>query len=103
MGGILGTGVATAADATSRELETLFESRVRPLLAAKCQGCHGDTVAEAGLRLDSRRALLAGSDTGPVVVPGDAAKSRLVAAVRHVDDLAMPPDEKLSADEIATI
>jgi hypothetical protein len=103
MGGILGTGVATAADATSRELETLFESRVRPLLAAKCQGCHGDKVAEAGLRLDSRRSLLAGSDAGPVVVPGDAAKSRLVAAVRHVDDLAMPPDEKLSADEIATI
>ena len=103
MGGILGSSVATAADATSRELETLFESRVRPLLVAKCQGCHGDKVAEAGLRLDSRRALLAGSDTGPVVVPGDAAKSKLVAAVRHVDQLAMPPDEKLSTDEIATL
>ena len=103
MGGILGSGVAIAAEATSKELETLFESRVRPLLAAKCQGCHGDKVAEAGLRLDSRRSLLAGSDTGPVVVPGDAAKSRLVAAVRHVGELAMPPDEKLSADEIATL
>ena len=68
-------------------------------MVAKCQGCHGDKVAEAGLRLDSRRALLAGSDTGPVVVPGDADKSKLVAAVRHVDELAMPPDEKLSADE----
>jgi hypothetical protein len=97
------SGVATAADATSKELETLFESRVRPLLVAKCQGCHGDKVAEAGLRLDSRRSLLAGGDDGPVVVPGDAAKSRLVAAVRHVDELAMPPDEKLSADEIATL
>ena len=97
------SGVATAAEATSKEFETLFESRVRPLLVAKCQGCHGDKVAEAGLRLDSRRAILAGSDTGPVVVPGDAAKSRLVAAVRHVDELAMPPDEKLSADEIATL
>jgi cytochrome c553 len=103
IGVILGNGVATAAEATSRELEALFESRVRPLLAAKCQGCHGDKVAEAGLRLDSRRSLLAGSDTGPVVVPGDAAKSRLVAAVRHAGELAMPPDEKLSADEIATI
>ena len=96
-------GTTIAAEATSKELETLFESRVRPLLAAKCQGCHGDKVAEAGLRLDSRRSLLAGSDTGPVVVPGDAAKSRLVAAVRHVGELAMPPDEKLSADEIATL
>jgi hypothetical protein len=103
LGGILGSGVATAAEATSRELETLFESRVRPLLVAKCQGCHGDKVAEAGLRLDSRRSLLAGSDTGPVVVPGNAAKSKLLAAVRHADDMAMPPDEKLSAAEITTL
>jgi hypothetical protein len=43
-------GVAPAAEATSRELEILFEARVRPLLAARCQGCHGDKVAEAGLR-----------------------------------------------------
>ena len=103
MGGILGSGSAAAAEATSRELETLFESRVRPLLATKCQGCHGDKVAEAGLRLDSRRSLLAGGDSGAVVVPGNAAKSRLLAAVRHAGDLAMPPDEKLSAEEIATL
>jgi cytochrome c553 len=96
-------GVAPAAEATSKELEILFESRVRPLLAARCQGCHGDKVAEAGLRLDSRRSLLAGSDTGPVVVPGDVAKSRLVDAVRHAGDVAMPPEEKLSADEITTL
>ena len=99
----VGGSLATAAESMSKDLETLFESRVRPLLAAKCQGCHGDKVAEAGLRLDSRRSLLAGSDTGPVVVPGDAAKSRLLAAVRHTDDMAMPPDGKLSADEIATL
>ena len=95
--------VATAAEATSREHEALFESRVRPLLAAKCQSCHGDTVAEAGLRLDSRRSLLAGSDSGPVLVPGDAATSKLLLAVRHTGDLAMPPDEKLSPEEISAL
>jgi len=94
---------ATAAEATPRDVEAIFESKVRPLLAAKCQRCHGDKIAEAGLRLDSRRSMLAGSDTGPVVVPGDAAKSRLVAAVRRVDGLAMPPDETLSGDEVATL
>lgn len=95
--------VATAAEAPSRAHETLFESRVRPLLAAKCQSCHGDTVAEAGLRLDSRRSLLAGSDSGPVLVPGDATTSKLLLAVRQTGDLAMPPDEKLSPEEIATL
>jgi hypothetical protein len=56
-----------AAEAPTRELEKLFESRVRPLLIEKCQGCHGEKIAEAGLRLDSRRSLMAGGDDGPVV------------------------------------
>jgi len=80
-----------------------FENRVRPLLVAKCQECHGEKVAEAGLRLDSRRALLQGSDTGPVVVPGDAAKSRLIAVVRHAGDVGMPPTGKLTDDEIGVL
>ncbi|MFM8435615.1 MAG: DUF1549 domain-containing protein, partial [Planctomycetia bacterium] len=80
-----------------------FESRVRPLLVAKCQECHGDKVAEAGLRLDSRRALLQGSDEGPVVVPGDAAKSKLIAVVRHAGDVGMPPTGRLTDDEIAVL
>jgi len=67
---------------------------------AKCQECHGEKVAEAGLRLDSRRALLQGSDAGPVVVPGDAAKSRLIAVVRHAGDVGMPPTGRLTDDEI---
>jgi len=82
-----------ARDVLARDMEKLFESRVRPLLVEKCQGCHGEKIAEAGLRLDTRRSLLAGGDDGPVVEPGDAAKSRLVAAVRRVGDMAMPPDE----------
>jgi cytochrome c553 len=94
---------ATAAESGSRDAEALFEGKVRPLLVAKCQECHGATIAEAGLRLDSRKALLLGSDAGAVVVPGDAGKSKLVAVVKHVDDLAMPPDTKLSDQEIATL
>jgi hypothetical protein len=80
-----------------------FESRVRPLLVAKCQECHGEKVAEAGLRLDSRRALLQGSDAGAVVVPGDAAKSRLIAVVRHAGDVGMPPTGRLTDDEIGVL
>ena len=80
-----------------------FESRVRPLLVAKCQECHGEKVAEAGLRLDSRRALLQGSDAGPVVVPGDAAKSRLIAVVRHAGDVGMPPTGRLTDAEIGVL
>jgi len=96
-------GQAFAADAAAKDGEVFFESRVRPLLVAKCQSCHGDRIAEAGLRLDSRRSMLAGGDAGPVVVPGDAAASKLLAAVRHTGDVAMPPDGKLAPDEIAAL
>jgi hypothetical protein len=94
---VLAPGVARADAARD------FESRVRPLLVAKCQECHGEKVAEAGLRLDSRRALLQGSDEGPVVVPGDAAKSRLIAVVRHAGDVGMPPTGRLTDDEIGVL
>jgi hypothetical protein len=94
---VLAPGVARADAARD------FESRVRPLLVAKCQECHGEKVAEAGLRLDSRRALLQGSDAGAVVVPGDAAKSRLIAVVRHAGDVGMPPTGRLTDDEIGVL
>jgi hypothetical protein len=80
--------------------DDLFERHVRPLFVAKCQACHGGTLAEAGLRLDSGAGLRAGSDAGPVIVPGDAAASRLIAAVRRTGAVAMPPDGRLTDDEI---
>ena len=86
-----------------QEGEVAFESKVRPLLVAKCQSCHGEKLAEAGLRLDSRRSVLIGGESGAVVVPGDAAQGKLLDAVRHVGLLAMPPDDALSADDIATL
>jgi hypothetical protein len=49
-----------------------FESKVRPLLAERCQGCHSAKAKKqrGGLLLDSRAAVLKGGDTGPAVVPG---------------------------------
>ena len=32
-----------------------FEKSVRPILAARCQGCHGPAKQKGGLRLDARR------------------------------------------------
>ena len=94
---------AARAESASRDAEQFFESKVRPLLATKCQDCHGPEVSEAGLRLDSRGGLLRGSESGVVVVPGKTSESRLIHVIQHTDDMAMPPDEKLSPDDIATL
>ncbi len=79
-----------------------FETSVRPLLIERCYECHSGDEAEAGLRLDSRDAILEGGDSGPAIDPGDPAASLLIAAV-HYDDRQMPPDGKLGAAEIEAL
>jgi mono/diheme cytochrome c family protein len=98
-------GRAGAADPTAEQVR-FFETSVRPLLVEHCQKCHGEKKQWAGLRLDSREALLKGGDTGPAVVAGKPQESRLIRAVRHEDDdLVMPPEpaEKLSERQIADL
>ena len=80
-----------------------FESKVRPLLVAHCQGCHGPEKQKAGLRLDSGAALARGGDSGPVVQPGDPEASRLIEAVRYSGDVQMPPKRKLAEAEIEVL
>jgi len=80
-----------------------FEKSVRPLLIEKCQQCHGPKQQKASLRLDSRAAVLKGSDTQPVVVPGQPEKSLLIQAVKQTGELQMPPKGKLSEAEIAAL
>ena len=83
--------------------EAFFESKVRPLLAAKCHACHAESEM-GGLRLDSRERILQGGSRGPAIVPRDPDSSLLVAAVRRTrDDLRMPPTEALAEAEIAIL
>ena len=80
-----------------------FESKVRPLLAAKCYACHTDSEM-GGLRLDSLERVLEGGARGPAVVPGEPSSSLLLAAVRRThNELEMPPTEVLAESEIAVL
>jgi hypothetical protein len=80
-----------------------FETRVRPLLAKNCYACHTDAKM-GGLQLDTREHALAGGKAGSDIVPGDPAKSRLVAAVSYTDaKLKMPPSGKLAAADIEVL
>src|SRR4051812_42005248 len=77
-----------------------FETRVRPVLAANCYDCHTEERM-AGLRVDSREALLKGGKSGPAIVPGDPDKSLLIEAVRQTRaTLKMPKGGRLTAAEI---
>ncbi|AMV33158.1 Planctomycete cytochrome C [Pirellula sp. SH-Sr6A] len=82
-----------------------FEKRIRPLLVEKCYECHSSDSDELGgnLLVDSRGTIRRGGSLGPAVVPRDESGSLLLRAVRYQDDLQMPPDEKLSDEQIADL
>jgi cytochrome c553 len=81
-----------------------FEKKVRPLLVANCYTCHSaDTNSRGGLRVDDRNGLLVGGSRGPAIVPGKPAESLLIKAVSHTGALKMPPERRLSDDDVVTL
>jgi hypothetical protein len=79
-----------AAKPTTDDQETFFETNVRPLLWEQCEQCHGAKKQESGFRVDAKRFLLTGGDSGPAIIPGDAEQSLLIRAVRRLDGLEVP-------------
>lgn len=85
---------AQAATTFAQTGQQLFESKVRPILVNRCGQCHGEQKQKAGLQLTTHAGALKGGDGGPVLVPGDAERSRLIQAVRRNGELKMPPSDK---------
>jgi hypothetical protein len=65
-----------------------YEADVRPILQAKCWRCHGDRSQKAELALHAPEGIRKGGESGPVLVPGRAAESRLYERVHKGE---MPP------------
>jgi cytochrome c553 len=80
-----------------------FESKVRPLLLAKCIECHGNEKPKAGLRLDSLDAVLTGGESGPAAVSGKPEESLLIDVISYRNTVQMPPKSKLPDAEIAAL
>ena len=79
-----------------------FEKHVRPILKAQCFHCHGeDGETKGGLDVRLARFLQKGGESGPAIIPGDAAKSHLLELVKKGE---MPKGKaKLKPQEIATL
>ena len=101
---LLAAGSAARAEKPSAEQLAFFESKIRPVLSARCYTCHSEAAkkSKGGLTLDRRESMLKGGDTGPALVPGKPATSLLLKAVKY-EGLEMPPTGKLPADEVAAL
>lgn len=100
----------TAAEPPQSPSKLSFNRDIRPILSENCFQCHGfdDKTREAGLRLDLHDAAIKTTDSGvQPIVPGDAAKSDVMARVTSKDkEMMMPPPsthKKLSPKQIATL
>lgn len=98
----LATPLAAAQDAPAppglpADVAALFDQR--------CTLCHTGDGAPLGLRLDDLDGALAGSERGPVVVPGDPGASELIARLRGTSQPRMPLTGPpfLSDEEIAMV
>jgi mono/diheme cytochrome c family protein len=82
-----------------------FERDIQPIFAARCLNCHSEKKPSGGLRLDVKSLALRGGQSGPVIVPGKAAKSLLLQRIAATDDTErMPPTgERLSSEQIRLI
>jgi hypothetical protein len=81
-----------------------FEAKIRPVLVERCYECHSATASDqgGGLRLDAPGLMKRGGSLGPAVRPGVAAESLIIRAIEYHDEgFQMPPDGKLSDEQIA--
>ena len=83
----------------SAQLNSEFESHIRPVLVSKCVKCHGEKKQEGELRLDTREGMLKGGESGPAIVPGKPDKSLLIEAIRY-ESIEMPPDNPLTSQQV---
>ncbi len=70
------TSVPTA-QAAAGTSSPISWGEVAPIFASRCGMCHGTTLATNGLNLSSYADALKGATDGPVIVPSDAANSKL--------------------------
>lgn len=76
-----------------------FEQDIAPVLSSRCGRCHGIDETEAGLDLTSATGLRAGSESGPVLQPGDPDASLLYLRV-HAREMPPEGEPALTDDEI---
>jgi mono/diheme cytochrome c family protein len=67
--------------ASSARQEVSYAQDIQPIFNARCDNCHMGNYPSEGLDLSSYEGLMAGSQNGLVVVPGNADDSLLVEKV----------------------
>ncbi|MEI8380735.1 MAG: c-type cytochrome domain-containing protein [Planctomycetota bacterium] len=82
-----------------------FNRQVLPIFRKYCNGCHNAKEAEGGLVLEDFARTIKGGESGPEIVRGKSADSRLWKLVTSRDDDRMPPKDQAAPkpEELAVL
>ena len=83
-----------------------FATAIQPILEGSCLECHGPTISESELRLDTKEAALKGGISENAIVPGKADESLVFERISLPEDDAerMPEQgDPLTAEQIEAI
>ena len=98
---LLGVFLCTPDILVAQSASPRFEKDVAPILKEHCHSCHGPSIQQSELDLQSRGAILAGGKAGPAIVPRDPVASLLM---QKIASGSMPPgDSRLGVDQIELI
>ena len=91
------------AETSDKLLDVGYDS-VQEILRQHCTSCHNEDQPRADLVLTSLDKILAGSASGPVVVPGNPQASPLYLLAAHLESPKMPPNKpRLSQRELTKL
>ena len=94
---------SVGAETSDQSLAVGYDS-VQEILRQHCTSCHNEDQPRADLVLTSLEKILAGSASGPVVVPGDPQASPLYLLAAHLESPKMPPNKpRLSQRELTKL
>ena len=94
---LLLAAVGVCANAAEEKAKRIvdFARDIQPILAKRCWECHGEQDHEGGLRLDVRKLVMQGGDSGRAIVSGKSVDSLLVGRIVSTDeDERMPLGEE---------
>ena len=91
-----------AEDSESEKVD--FVKQIKPVLSGRCIMCHNQKTMPERTSFENGVLASKGDKQGPVILPGNATGSRLIAAISSPDfhEKAMPPVSlRVSQDEVA--
>jgi mono/diheme cytochrome c family protein len=94
--------ISFASAASGAPAKVDFSHQIVPILREHCGECHTGDKKKGSFSMNDRASLLAGGESGKAVLPGNSAKSPLIAAITSKDpEKQMPPKgTRLSPEKV---